>query len=153
LLNGSGRFTDDIRIGGQVHAAFLRSPMGHAEIRHIDCGAARAMPGVLGIFSGADLAAAGLGPIPPVVALPGRDGKPMFAPPIPVLANGRVRYVGEPIALVVAETYLQACDAAEAIEIDLDPLPAVADVAQAGADGAQAVWPEAPDNVALDWAY
>lgn len=151
LLTGRGRFTDDIAVPGQLYAAFARAPVAHAELRGVDGRRAAAMPGVLGVFTGADLAAAGLGGIRPVVAFPGRGGRPMFQTAMPPLAVGRVRYVGEPLALVVAETAEQAADAAQAVAAELVELPAVPDVERALAPGAPALWPEVPDNVALDW--
>ncbi len=152
LLKGKGRFTDDVNLDGQAYAAFVRAPVGHAAIRAVDTSAARAMPGVVGILTGADAAADGLGGLQPAASIPGRDGAPMVAPPMPILAVDRVRYIGEGIAIVVAETPLQALDAAEAVELDLDPLPAVSDVARALAPDAPAIWLDAPGNVALDWA-
>ena len=151
LLRGQGRFTDDVNLDGQAYAAFVRAPVGHADITGLDCGAARAMPGVLGILTGDDVATDGLGGLPPAIAIPGRDGAPLVAPPMPVLASGRVRYVGEGVAIVVAETPQQALDAAEAVELDLGMLPAASDVTRALAPDAPAIWPDAPDNVALDW--
>ncbi|MGH6917784.1 MAG: xanthine dehydrogenase family protein molybdopterin-binding subunit, partial [Geminicoccaceae bacterium] len=152
LITGRARFTDDVNLDGQAHAVFVRSPVGHAELRGIDTGAARAMPGVLGVFSGAEVAADGLGGIPPVSVLAGQGGRPMVAAPIPVLATGRVRHVGEALAIVVAQTPQQALDAAERVEIDLEDLPAAADVVRALQPDAPAIWPKAPDNLALDWA-
>jgi carbon-monoxide dehydrogenase large subunit len=125
--------------------------VGHAEIRRVDVAAAGKLPGVLGVFTGRDLAADGLGPIAPAVVLPGRGGRPMVAAPMPPLAVDRVRYVGEPIGVVVAETAAQARDAAEAVVVDTAELPAVSDVERALAPTAPALWPEAPGNVALDW--
>jgi carbon-monoxide dehydrogenase large subunit len=151
LVTGRGRFTDDIKVPGQANAVFVRSPAGHADIRRLDVSAAEARPGVLGVFTGRDLVAAGLGGIPPAVAFPGRDGRPMFAAPMPPLAVGRVRYVGEPIAVVVAETVGQAQDAAAVVVVELDELLAASDVERAMAPTAPAIWPEAPGNVALDW--
>lgn len=151
LLAGRGRFTDDVNVPGQAHAAFVRAPLGHAELRGVDAGAAARMPGVLGVFTGRDLAADGLGAIPPAAAFAGRGGRPMVAAPMPPLATERVRYVGEPIAIVVAETQAQAQDAADAVVADLAELPAAADVERALAPDAQVLWPEAPGNVCLDW--
>ncbi|TXL66205.1 xanthine dehydrogenase family protein molybdopterin-binding subunit [Zeimonas arvi] len=153
LLTGAGRFTDDVRLPGQVHAVFLRSPHAHATIGRIDAEAAAGMPGVLGIFTGSGLSEAGLGDIPPLVLLPGRDGKPMFGPAIPVLAVDRVRYVGEPVVLVVAETVAQASDAAEAVAIDYEELLAASDVRRASEPAAPQLWPQAPGNVSLDWEH
>ncbi len=151
LLTGRGRFTDDLVVLGEAHAAFVRTSAAHAEIRRVDIAAARGMPGVLAILTGRDLAADGIGAIPPLVLLPGRGGKPMFGPAIPVLATDRVRYVGEPVAVVIAETAAQAQDGADRVELDLADLPAASDVARALAPGAPAIWPEAPDNLSLDW--
>ncbi|MEQ9642123.1 MAG: xanthine dehydrogenase family protein molybdopterin-binding subunit [Alphaproteobacteria bacterium] len=151
LLAGHGRFTDDVAMPGQCYGHFVRAPVAHADIRSIDADAARAMPGVLAVLTGAELAADGIGAIPPLVLLPGRDGETMFGPAMPVLAHQRVRFVGEPMAIVVAETAAQANDAAEAVVVDLAPLPVASSVAAALADGAPAIWAEAPNNVALDW--
>lgn len=151
LLTGRGRYTDDIDLPGQAWAAFTRSPVANAQIRALHVAAAARMPGVIAVFTGADLAADGIGAIPPLASFAGRGGKPMFGAPIPVLAHGRVRYVGEPVAIVATATAAQANDAAEAVELDLEPLPAAPDVERATAPGAPAVWSEAPDNVSLDW--
>jgi len=153
LLTGRGRYADDLRPAGCAMAAFVRSPHGHAAIRGIDAAEARAMPGVLAVITGADIAEAGLGAIPPAVLLPGRTGKPMFGPPIPVLAAERARYVGEPVALVVAQSAAQALDAAEAVQVDYESLPAVSDVERALAPGAPQLYAEAPGNVSLDWEH
>ena len=132
LLTGGGRFTDDLNVPGQAYGVFVRAPVGHAAIRAIDVrGGAARCPGVLGVFTGQDAAADGLGAIPPVRSFPGRDGKPMFAAAMPVLAQDRVRYVGEPVAIVVAETSGQAQDAAEAVRIDLDDCRARSDIERA----------------------
>ena len=151
LLTGRGRFTDDLTLAGEVHAVFVRAPIAHAVIRSVDPVPALALPGVLAVFTGRDLVAAGLGAIPPAASFPGRGGRPLAAAPIPPLAVDRVRHVGEAVAIVVAETLAQAADGAAAVALDLDPLPAVSQVDRALAPGAQAVWPEAPDNVAFDW--
>jgi carbon-monoxide dehydrogenase large subunit len=153
LLAGRARFTDDLRIEGEAHAAFVRSPHGHAAIRGIDAAPATSMPGVICVLTAQDVQAAGLGAIPPAVLLPGRDGKPMFGPALPVLATGRVRYVGEPVALVVAGTLAQAIDAADAVEVDYEAIPAASTVEAATAPDAPQLWPEAPGNVCLDWEH
>ena len=124
LLSGRGRFTDDLAAAGAAHAAFVRSPVGHGTIRSVDVAAAAKLPGVVAIFTGADLERDGIGAIPPAVLLPGRGGKQMFGASMPVLAAQRVRYVGEPVAIVVAETAAQAQDAAEAVVVDIAELPA-----------------------------
>jgi carbon-monoxide dehydrogenase large subunit len=151
LVTGAGKFTDDIDLPGQVHAVFVRSSVAHATIRRLDVASAAAMPGVLAVITGRDLATAKLGAIPPVASFNGRDGKPMYRACMPVLAADRVRYVGEAIAIVVAQTRDQALDAAEAVDVAFDQLPAVCDVAHALAPGAPAIWPELSHNVALDW--
>ena len=151
LLTGRGRFTDDVDLPGQVHAAFARSAAAHGVIRAVDTSRALALPGVLAVLTGRDLAAAGLGAIPPAAAFPGRGGKPLASAPIPPLAVGRVRYVGEAVAIAVAETAAQAADAAALVILDLDPLPAAADVDRALAASAHPIWPEAAGNIAFDW--
>ena len=151
LVTGAGKFTDDIDLPAQAHAAFVRSAVAHATIRTVDVASATKMPGVLAVVTGRDLAADSVGAIPPVASFTGRDGRPMFRAEMPVLAAERVRYVGEPIAIVIAETVHQAQDAAEAVEVDFDQLPAASDVARAMAPDAPAIWPDAPGNIALDW--
>jgi carbon-monoxide dehydrogenase large subunit len=151
LLTGRGRFTDDVDLPAQAHAAFARSTAAHGIIRGVDTSRAAAMPGVLAVLTGRDAAAAGLGAIPPAAAFPGRGGKPLAVAPIPPLAVDRVRYVGESVAIVVAETAAQAVDAAAVVGLDLDPLPAAADVDRALAASAHPIWPDAAGNVAFDW--
>lgn len=151
LITGHGRFTDDLSVPDQVYAVFVRAQVGHATIRNVDLTEARGMPGVLNIFTGKDLAAEGLGPIPPVASAAGRDGTPMFAAAMPVLASDRIRYVGEPVAIVVAETLPQAQDAAERVSVDHLELTAASSVERAVADGAAALHSKLPGNVALDW--
>lgn len=147
LLQGRGRYQDDVNVAGQAYAVILRSPHAHARIRSIDTAAARAIPGVLAVWTGQDYAAAKLGM--PKATMPRKraDGSPMFAPQRPALVVDRARYVGDPVAMIVAETLALAKDAAEQVVIDWDPLPAVTDVAKAVAPGAPAVWDECPDNV------
>ncbi|CAN5159696.1 xanthine dehydrogenase family protein molybdopterin-binding subunit [soil metagenome] len=151
LLTGHGRYTDDLRAPDQVYAVFVRAQVGHATIRNVDVGAARDMPGVVGIFTGKDLVTDGLGPIPPVASADGRDGTPMFVAAMPVLAFDRIRYVGEPLAIVVAKTLAQAQDAAERVIVDTVELPAASIVERAIADKAAPVHERLPGNVALDW--
>ncbi len=151
LITGHGRFTDDLRAPDQVHAVFVRAQVGHATIRNVDVTGARDMPGVLGIFTGQDLTADGLGPIPPVASAAGRDGKPMFAAAMPVLAFDRIRYVGEPVAIVVAQTLAQAQDAAERVTVDVAELAVAPTVERAVADDAAAIHAQLTHNVALDW--
>ncbi len=152
LVTGGGSYTDDLQVAGALHAAFVRSPHAHADILAIDTATARAMPGVAAVLTAADCDAAGLGPLP-CRALPrhNRDGRPMPATERPVLARRRVRHVGDPVALVVAETMAQARDAAEAVEVTYAPRPAVTDPVAALRPGAPELWPEAPGNLALDW--
>jgi aerobic carbon-monoxide dehydrogenase large subunit len=151
LLAGNGRFTDDLSVPGQAYGVFVRAPMSHAVLRAVDTGEARTMPGVLGVYTGKDTAADGLGAIPPVAVFPGRDGKPMFAAAMPPLAVDRIRYVGEPVAIVVAETLAQAQDAAEQVRLDYDALPSASDLERAMASDAAAIHEARPGNVALDW--
>ena len=151
LLTGGGRYTDDIRLEGQTYAVYVRSPFAHAEIASIELDDAKAAPGVLGVFTGEDLAADGIGDIPCYTPITNRDGSTYYAPPRPALARGRVRHVGEPVVMVVAETLAQAKDAAEMVMVDLDPLPSVADTAGAVADGAPQIYDQASGNVCFDW--
>ena len=132
LLQGQGRFTDDVNIEGQLWAAFLRSPHAHADIVSIDLAPARAAPGVAAVFTCADLDADGVPDMPCEVELADLSGAPMWKPLRPILARGRVRFVGECVAMVVAATREQAQDAAELIEIDWAPLPSVADASRGG---------------------
>jgi carbon-monoxide dehydrogenase large subunit len=153
LLRGEGRYTDDINLAGQVHAVMVRSKIAHGVLKGIDTQAARAMPGVLAVLTHADLDAAGFGPLKCEMNIPDRDGKPMKTPPRPSLARGKVRYVGEAVACVVAETAVQAKDAAEAVELDIEELPAVTSPAQALAAGAPQIHDDAPGNLVLDFHY
>ena len=146
LLSGNGRFQNDVNLLGQAHAVVLRSPHAHAAIRAIDLSAARAAPGVLAIYTGDDLVAAGIGTMGVPFQRKRPDGSPMFWRAHLGLAVARVRYVGEPVAFVVAESLAQAKDAAELIEIDFDVLPSVTDTSEAAA-GKHAVWDECPDNI------
>src|SRR5580765_1686108 len=129
FVTGAGQYTDDVVLPGQTYGVFLRSPYAHARIRGIDLEAAKKSPGVLKIFTGADLADAKVGGLPCGWLIHSKDGTPMKEPPHPVLAQGKVRHVGDQVALVVAETLLQAKDAAELIAVDYEELPAVVDIA------------------------
>jgi carbon-monoxide dehydrogenase large subunit len=151
LLQGLGRYSDDASLARQAYAAVVRSPHAHARIRALDVSSARKAPGVLAVFTGADLAADGLGNLPTDSTRKRRDGTPAFTTPRPALARERVRHVGDPVALVVAETPEQAADAAERFAVDYEPLTVVAATADATRAGAPAVWDEAPDNVAFVW--
>jgi len=158
LLTGRGRFSDDFTVPGQTYAAVVRSPHPHARIVEIDTRRALAMPGVLGILTGQDCAADGLSPIPhnPVpqtrydMKLTGPGGGPIFIGPQMLLPSDRVRHVGEAVAVVVAETALQAEDAAEEVAVDYRKLPWIAQIKGALTPGATAVWDEVPDNVLVD---
>ncbi|MBS28041.1 MAG: carbon monoxide dehydrogenase, partial [Alphaproteobacteria bacterium] len=150
LVTGSGNYTDDTSMEDQAYAAFLRSPVGHADITGIDISAAAAAPGVIGVFTGEDLKAAGLGPIPNVTPFLNRDGSPILKTERPAVAVGRVRHVGEIIAVVVAESTAQAQDAVDLIDLNLDTLPAVVDVLEAENNEVE-IWDTVPGNVALDF--
>jgi aerobic carbon-monoxide dehydrogenase large subunit len=151
LVQGLGHYSDDVNLGRQAHAVVVRSPHAHARIRSVDTITARRAPGVLAVFTGADIEADGLGNLPTDSARKRRDGSPAFTPPRPALAGARVRHVGDPLALVVAETREQATDAAALVVVDYEPLPAVTETAEAARPGMPAVWDEAPDNVAFVW--
>ncbi|HNK18168.1 MAG TPA: xanthine dehydrogenase family protein molybdopterin-binding subunit [Piscinibacter sp.] len=152
FLTGAGQYTDDVVLPGQTFGVFLRSPFAHARIKGIDTSKAAQASGVVAIFTGADLAEAKVGGLPCGWLIHSKDGSPMKEPPHPVLAQGKVRHVGDQVALVVAETLLQAKDAAELIEVDYEELPAVIDVTRATTQGV-AVHDEVPDNVCYDWGH
>jgi carbon-monoxide dehydrogenase large subunit len=151
LLKGDGSYTDDSNPPGTVMGVVLRSPHAAATITSIDTKAAKALPGVLAVYTYADLKADDIGLLPCAVKLKNRDGSSQISPPRPALANGAVRHVGDPVAFIVAETTDAARDAAEAIEIEYDILPAITDLGAAmDADAAQ-VWDSAPSNQCFDW--
>src|SRR5712691_3800296 len=151
LLQGLGRYSDDVNLPRQAYAVVVRSVHAHARLRGIDCSAALKAPGVLAVLTGDDFAADGLGNLPTDSNRKRRDGSPAFTTPRPALIRGRVRHVGDPLALVVAESPEQAVDAAALVAVDYEPLPAVAEAVEARRPGAPAVWDEAPDNVAFVW--
>ncbi len=151
FLTGSGRYTDDIEVRGQAYVHFLRSDAAHARINGIDTSQAESMPGVIRVFTAQDLASAG--GIPCGWQITSRDGEVMQEPKHPILAEGKVRHVGDPVAAVVAETREQARDAAEAIVLDLEDLPAVIDMREAVKDGAPLVHDELASNVCYDWGF
>jgi aerobic carbon-monoxide dehydrogenase large subunit len=151
LITGQGRYTDDIDLPHTAYAHVLRSPVAHAELRKVDAQAARAMPGVLLILTGEEVVAEGLGDVPCATPLTNRDGSARRDTPRPVLAVYKVRHVGEPIALIVAETPAQARDAAEAIVVDYAELPAAVDVRAAMAPGAAPLFEHVQNNVVFDW--
>ncbi|HXR55628.1 MAG TPA: xanthine dehydrogenase family protein molybdopterin-binding subunit [Casimicrobiaceae bacterium] len=150
FLTGTGQYTADVAMPRQTFAYFLRSPHAHATIRGIDVVKAKASPGVVEIFTGADLT--GVGGLPCGWLITGTDGKPMNEPPHPVLAQGKVRYVGDPVALVVAESVAQAKDAAEQIVVDYDVLPAVVNPVDALGPSAPQIHEQAPGNKCYTWA-
>ena len=151
LLLGNGRYTDDIAVAGAAHGFVLRSGYAAARILSTDIAAAAAMPGVLAIYTGADLAADAIGGIPCVIPMKNRDGSGRAEVPHPVLAQEFVRHVGDPVAFIVAETIQAARDAAEAISIDYDPLPSTTDLAAAMDPDAAPVWPAVKNNLVFDW--
>ena len=151
FLTGKGRFTDDIGLPGEAHGYILRSPHAHARIGAIDTSAAKSAPGVLAVLTIADLDEDGVAEIPTQVDVPGKGGEKMFAPTRPVLARGVVRYVGNPVAFVVAESLEEAKDAAELIEIDYQPLPAVTDLRAAAEPAAPLLYPERGSNLCVHW--
>ena len=151
LLAGAGRYIDDLNLPGAAHAAFVRSPHVHARVLSIDTSAARAFPGVLGVYTAADLAAAGIGPMVPAVMQKNRDGSLPRVAGRPVLADGMARFAGEAVAMVVAETRLAARDAAELVAVDYEPLPHVTDTRAALVPGAPHAREDAHGNLALDW--
>ena len=151
LVRGEGCYTDDIKLTGEAYAVMVRSRIAHGVIKGVDTTAARNMPGVLGVYTGADLAA--YGTLKCIVPFNNRDGTPMKRPPRPALATDKVRFVGDPVAFVVADTVLHAKDAAEAVEVEIDALPAVVRPEEASRPGAPLIHDEAPGNVALDYHF
>ncbi|MEM5364893.1 xanthine dehydrogenase family protein molybdopterin-binding subunit [Paraburkholderia azotifigens] len=153
FLTGNGQYTDDIVLPAQTYAVFLRSPHAHARIKSIDTSAAKQSPGIVAIFTGADLAAENVGGLPCGWLIHSVDGKPMHEPPHPVIAHTKVRHVGDQVALVIADSVKAAKDAAELIEVDYDELPAVIDTAHAADAGQPAVHDEVPDNTCYTWGH
>jgi aerobic carbon-monoxide dehydrogenase large subunit len=147
LVTGRGRYQDDVTLPRQVYAVFLRSPHAHARILSIDTRAAATAPGVLAVYTGEDYAADGLGMPKAVMPRKKIDGSPMFAPQRPALVIDRVRYVGDPVAMVIAETLMQAKDAAELIAVDYEELPSVTSTSEAATPDAPRVWDENSDNI------
>jgi carbon-monoxide dehydrogenase large subunit len=149
FLTGRGEFVADLAVPGALHAVIVRSPHAHARIRAIDASGAS---GAAGVLTGADMAADGVGPMRCIWPVRSKDGRPMAEPPRWALARGRVRHVGEPVALVVAATRAAAMDAAERVAVDYEPLPAVVAGRDALAEGAPQVHAEAPGNVCFRWS-
>lgn len=153
LLRGEGRYSDDLNRPGQAYGVMVRSNAAHGIIRSIDTSAARELPGVLAVLTGQDLIDAGMGNMPSGMSFKMRDGAAMPKPTQPILTTDKVRFVGDPVAIVVAETPKQAKDAAEAVFVDIDTLPAVTDAAAAAAAGAPLVHDTASGNVILDFHH
>src|SRR3954469_14257432 len=153
LLQGRGRYTDDISLPGQLWCVMVRSPYAHGVIKAIDTEAAREVPGVVGVYTGADLAAGGYGPMRCVLPLKNRDGSPLRNIERPALATDKVRFVGDPVAFVVAETKAAARDGAEAVFVDIDVLPAVTEASAAAAADAPELYDHIPGNLCLDFHY
>jgi aerobic carbon-monoxide dehydrogenase large subunit len=147
LLRGQGKFINDVNLHGQAHAVFVRSPHAHAKIKKIDVEAAKKSPGVVAVLTGHDVKADGLGM--PKANMPRKrpDGKPMYAPQRPPLVTDRVRYVGDPVVMVIAETLAEAKDAAELVEVEYESLPSVTLTEDTVKPGAPAVWDDCPDNI------
>jgi len=151
FLTGRGMYVDDVARPGQLYAYILRSPHPHAELARIDTSKAAKADGVIAVFTGADMAKDNVGGLPCGWAIKSKDGSPMKEPPHPPLAIGRVRYVGDQVAVVIAETYAAAKDAAELIDVEYRPLPAVASITDAIKPGAPQIWDIAPSNTCYDW--
>src|SRR6266446_2037448 len=151
FITGKGQYTDDVSRPGQTCIHFLRSPHAHAKIKRIDAGAARALPGVLAVLTGAELAADKIGNLICGWMIKSKDGSPMKMAPHPAIADGKANYVGDPVAVVVAETLDQAEDAAEKVVVDYDVLPAVADPARAQHKGAAQIHEVAPQSTIYQW--
>src|SRR5262245_45498376 len=147
LLRGGGRYVDDMALPRMAFGYVLRSTHAHARIRSIKTDKAKAAPGVLTVLTGADWEASGLGDLPVPGGLKRRDGSPMYQPRYPALVTDRVRWVGDYVAFVVAEPFLQAADAAELIEVDYEPLPAAIGTDEANKPGAPLVWDDCKDNI------
>jgi len=151
FLTGEGRYLDDLAFDRLTHAVVLRSPHAHARIERIDVEAARAEPGVLAVLTAADASADGLKPLLPYVEANTQTSERFHFAPQPLLAEDKVRYAGEPVALIVAETHSQALDAAELVRVDYRPLPAVTTAAAARAPGAPVLSPDVPGNLCFEW--
>src|SRR3569832_2761996 len=147
LLQGGGLYGDDIKLPGMAHGILLRSQHAHAKIKSLDVSAAKKAPGVLAGLTAADIKAAGWGDLPIPGGLKRRDGSPMIKTRYPILAEERVRWVGDPVAFVVAETVTQALDAAEQIVVDFEQLPSITSTEAAAKSGAVKVWDDAADNI------
>ena len=151
FLTGKGRYTDDLNRPGQAYVHFLRSDVAHGRIRSLETRAAETMPGVLKVFTAKDFE--GVGGIPCGWLVTDRHGQPMKEPKHPILAEGKVRHVGDPVAAVVADTLAEARDAAEAIVLDIEELPAVVDMRAALGTEAALVHDDAGTNLCFDWGF
>ena len=149
LIQGGGIYTDDVQLPNMAHAVVLRSPHAHAKIKSIDTNAAKAAPGALAVLTISDVKANGYGDLPVPGGLKRRGAQPMYKPKYPMLADGVVRWVGDAVAFVVADTIAQALDAAELIEVDFEVLPSVTSTTDAAKPGAPKVWADAPDNISF----
>ena len=158
LITGAGNYTSDIFLPGQLYAAIVRSPHAHARIKGIDTASAKSVAGVLDVLTGVELDADGIGTIPSSAYIAGlvdvplnnRDGSPRRVTPIPLLATDKARFVGDPVAAVIAESLAAALDGAELVEVDYEVLPAVTATREAAEDGAPVVWEDRPTNVCID---
>jgi carbon-monoxide dehydrogenase large subunit len=150
FLTGAGQYTDDITLPRMAHAVFVRSPHAHALVKSVNTSAARSAPGVIGVLEGKDVANDKINGLPCGWLITSTDGQPMKEPPHPILALDKVRYVGDHVVMVVAETLEQAKNAAELVEVDYEPLSAVVDVRDA--KGGAALHDIAPDNHCYKWA-
>lgn len=153
LLFGAGQFVDDVAVANESFVAFVRSPYAHAKVRSIDASEAKTMPGVIAVLTGADLLADGIGPLPDAQGLKRADGQPMCGAPHHALVTDVARYVGEPVAAVIAATRIQAEDAAERVVVDYEELPAVITLEAAMAKGAPLLWDQAPGNIAAQTEF
>ncbi|HEX3885121.1 MAG TPA: xanthine dehydrogenase family protein molybdopterin-binding subunit [Stellaceae bacterium] len=153
LVRGEGHYSDDFSRPGQAYAVMVRSPYAHGVIRGIDTEEARAVPGVLAVYTAADLAAGGIIPMPARQVMNNRDGTPMLQPVRHILSTDKVRHVGEAVACVIAESIAAAKDGAEAVVIDIDPLPAVTEPAEADGSDAPLLYDDVPGNVGLDFHF
>ena len=151
FITGKGQYTDDVVRPGETRAVFLRSPHAHAKIKSIDAAAAKTMPGVVAVLTGADLAGDKIGNLICGWMIHSKDGTPMKMAPHPALASGKVNCVGDAVAVVIAETYEQGRDAAEKIKVDYDVLTAVVDPAKAQAQGAPQIHPDIANNTIYQW--
>lgn len=153
FLTGAGQYTDDVVLPAQTFAVFVRSPHAHARIKSIDINAAKAAPGVVAVFTGADLAAENVGGLPCGWLIHSIDGTPMHEPPHPVIAHEKARHVGDQVALVIAESLKEAKDAAELVEVDYEELPATVDTAHAADTGQPLVHDGVPNNTCYTWGH